>query len=271
MIAQVARRTLHRCRRPSEVNVMAIRTDAFDLGGLRLGSGEGRRLELAVTHRPIRAGRRALRRGAGAGAGAARHIADHGRVATRCACGSRPRWRDRACAAWNRPRPRSRSTPGRSHQPGAGEELESPYVQDGVLDVRAWARDALALALPTAVLCRPDCAGLCPVCGVDLNSAGEDHHHDARARTPAGPSSPSFRLTVPTRDGAPARLLAPWPSPSRSSHTPAPRSAARLTRSRRRRTTPARSATARGFPTACARCAAATTAVRYSPRAQPAD
>jgi uncharacterized protein len=28
------------------------------------------------------------------------------------------------------------------------------------------------------VLCRPDCAGLCPVCGEDLNAAGPDHAHE---------------------------------------------------------------------------------------------
>src|SRR5579884_3965756 len=63
-------------------------------------------------------------------------------------------------------------------QPGEGEDLESPYVTDGVLDLGAWARDALALALPAAVLCREDCAGLCPVCGEDLNRAGAAHHHE---------------------------------------------------------------------------------------------
>ena len=64
-------------------------------------------------------------------------------------------------------------------QPGEGDELESPYVQDGVVDLTAWARDALALTVPTQVLCRPDCAGLCPVCGADLNEAGEDHAHES--------------------------------------------------------------------------------------------
>jgi uncharacterized protein len=63
-------------------------------------------------------------------------------------------------------------------QPGQGEELESPYVTDGVLDLRAWARDALALAVPTQVLCRRDCAGLCPECGADLNEAGDGHGHE---------------------------------------------------------------------------------------------
>lgn len=59
------------------------------------------------------------------------------------------------------------------------EELRSPYVTDGVLDAGAWARDALALALPSQVLCRPECAGLCPVCGVSLNDVdGESHRHE---------------------------------------------------------------------------------------------
>jgi uncharacterized protein len=66
-------------------------------------------------------------------------------------------------------------------QPGAGDELESPYLQhgvDGVLAVHQWARDSLALALPATFLCKPECRGLCGVCGVDLNVADGDHHHD---------------------------------------------------------------------------------------------
>jgi uncharacterized protein len=64
-------------------------------------------------------------------------------------------------------------------QPGGGDELSSPYVVAEVLDVAGWARDAFVLALPQQVLCRPDCAGLCPVCGENLNTAGPDHHHEA--------------------------------------------------------------------------------------------
>ncbi len=65
-------------------------------------------------------------------------------------------------------------------QPVSGdEELRSPYVTDGELDVGLWARDAVALALPAQVLCRPDCAGLCPVCGESLNDADPaEHRHD---------------------------------------------------------------------------------------------
>jgi uncharacterized protein len=65
-------------------------------------------------------------------------------------------------------------------QPGsADEELRSPYVEDGVLDLAAWAHDALALALPQTLLCRGDCAGLCPVCGVSLNEVDPaEHKHE---------------------------------------------------------------------------------------------
>jgi uncharacterized protein len=70
------------------------------------------------------------------------------------------------------------------NQEGSGEELDSPYVgDDGQLDLRAWARDALALALPAQILCRPDCAGLCPVCGADLNrEPGHEHEREPDPR-----------------------------------------------------------------------------------------
>jgi uncharacterized protein len=60
--------------------------------------------------------------------------------------------------------------------PGEAEELRNPYLSEERLDLSAWARDALASAFPEQVLCRPDCAGLCPVCGRDLNR--EPHVHD---------------------------------------------------------------------------------------------
>lgn len=59
-------------------------------------------------------------------------------------------------------------------QPGDSDEVRSPYVEDDVVDLRSWARDALALALPTQILCSDDCKGLCSTCGANLN---EDPHH----------------------------------------------------------------------------------------------
>jgi uncharacterized protein len=62
------------------------------------------------------------------------------------------------------------------HPGGEDEELESPYVDDEVLRLADWAHDALVLAAPERFLCRPDCAGLCPVCGQSLNEVDPDHH-----------------------------------------------------------------------------------------------
>jgi DUF177 domain-containing protein len=60
--------------------------------------------------------------------------------------------------------------------PGDAEELRTPYLVDDRLDLAAWARDAVALALPDKILCRADCAGLCSVCGKNLND--DPHAHD---------------------------------------------------------------------------------------------
>jgi uncharacterized protein len=64
------------------------------------------------------------------------------------------------------------------------EELTSPYVSDGDLDVHRWANDALVLALPDQPLCRPDCAGLCSVCGESLNDADPDAHRHSQGGDP---------------------------------------------------------------------------------------
>jgi uncharacterized protein len=63
--------------------------------------------------------------------------------------------------------------------PGEAEELRTPYLEDDRLDVAAWARDAVALELPDKILCRPDCAGLCPMCGRDLNAEPHEHEEEA--------------------------------------------------------------------------------------------
>ncbi|MGH2873322.1 MAG: YceD family protein [Solirubrobacteraceae bacterium] len=156
---------------------MAQRSDTLDLAGLRLGSGEGRRLELAVAAAPLSLGSErygvapdpvpvAIDVSRTAGGGYALRLAFGATLSgpcMRCLSPAAPSFDVEAREV---------------DQPGAGEELESPYVRDGALDVRAWARDALALSVPAQLLCRPDCAGLCPVCGVDLNLADDDHAHE---------------------------------------------------------------------------------------------
>lgn len=49
------------------------------------------------------------------------------------------------------------------------------YTSAYAVDLERWTRDLIADALPVRLLCRDECAGLCPVCGADLNA---DPHHD---------------------------------------------------------------------------------------------
>lgn len=63
-------------------------------------------------------------------------------------------------------------------------ELESPYVEAGHLDLSGWARDALILALPTQILCRDDCLGLCSFCGESLNGADPKAHDHGQNQDP---------------------------------------------------------------------------------------
>ena len=65
---------------------------------------------------------------------------------------------------------------------GGDPELQNEYLHDDDLDLTAWARDSFALQLPDKILHAPDCAGLCPVCGKDLNE--EPHTHEELAADP---------------------------------------------------------------------------------------
>jgi uncharacterized protein len=64
-------------------------------------------------------------------------------------------------------------------EPGVAAELRSPYLEDGELQLADWLKDTLVLAMPTRLLCREDCRGLCSVCGAELNVADpDDHRHE---------------------------------------------------------------------------------------------
>lgn len=66
--------------------------------------------------------------------------------------------------------------PGRNPAP-EDAQLDSAYVDGDDLDVHRWANDSFVFSLPSRVLCKEECLGLCPECGFDLN---EDpaHRHD---------------------------------------------------------------------------------------------
>ncbi|MBV9195088.1 MAG: DUF177 domain-containing protein [Solirubrobacterales bacterium] len=161
---------------------MSLRTDTFDLGGLRLSSGEARRLELHTAIDPFTLGREryavepalvaaALDVSRTTGSGYALRLRFDATVSGPCMRCLEPA------------RPVFTVDVREVSQPGEGDELQSPYVEGGILDLHAWVRDALALSLPATLLCREECAGLCPTCGADLNAAGPDHGHE-RASDP---------------------------------------------------------------------------------------
>jgi uncharacterized protein len=156
---------------------MAPRTDSLDLGRLRLTSGEGRRLAREVALDPLQFGGQTYAPTPDA-VDAVLDISatTHHGYALRLRLAAAL---DGPCMRCLEPaRPAIRVDAREVDQPGDVEELRSPYVEDDVLDVHAWARDALALALPAQLLCRADCAGLCQVCGEDLNDAGAEHAHE---------------------------------------------------------------------------------------------
>jgi uncharacterized protein len=155
---------------------MAQRTDTLDVGALRLSSGEGRRLELEVPVESFDFG--GQRYSVPAEQVSATLDVSH----TTTGYSLRLRFQtelEGPCMRCLEPAGHGVEVDAREvDQPGGGEELSSPYLEAEELDLRAWARDALALALPAQIVCREDCLGLCAICGENLNDAGPDHAHE---------------------------------------------------------------------------------------------
>jgi uncharacterized protein len=157
---------------------MAQRTDIFDLGRLSLHAGEGRRIDTHVTVDALSFGGQTYET-------SDRDVPVRLDVSrTRAGYALRLRFAvrlDGPCMRCLEPAKRAVEVDAREvDQPGSGDddELSSPYVSRDGLDLRAWSRDALALALPSQIVCREECRGLCPVCGENLNEAAPDHHHE---------------------------------------------------------------------------------------------
>jgi uncharacterized protein len=159
---------------------MALRTDTFDLGGLHLSAGEGRHLDLDAQIEPFQLGGERysvvpelvptrLDVSRTNGNGYALRLRFEANVTGPCM-----RCLEQATRAF--------AVDAREvSQPGGGDDLSSPYLKGDELDLHAWARDALALALPATLLCSADCAGLCAICGANLNTVGGDHVHEREA------------------------------------------------------------------------------------------
>ncbi len=157
---------------------MALKTHEFDLDALRLSSGEGKRMQLDVPVDPLLLGGESYRADPSSvpvtldvsrmmGGGYALRLRFDAALSGPC------------MRCLNDARPIVEVDVREVDRPGEGEELESPYVSDQTLDLAGWTRDSLALSAPSKVLCRAECAGLCPVCAADLNEAGPDHRHES--------------------------------------------------------------------------------------------
>ncbi len=65
-----------------------------------------------------------------------------------------------------------------SHHFGLEPDEDEYAIVDDHIDVGGVAKDELALSLPARPLCREDCLGLCPTCGIDLNREPCGGHGD---------------------------------------------------------------------------------------------
>ena len=58
---------------------------------------------------------------------------------------------------------------GTGEQEVGDDDLGVSYYRDDVIDLAEVMREQFYLALPMKPLCREDCKGLCPVCGINRN------------------------------------------------------------------------------------------------------
>jgi uncharacterized protein len=49
------------------------------------------------------------------------------------------------------------------------DDLDTDVLSDDKLDLKEVVREQILLNLPEQLFCKPDCKGLCPKCGADLN------------------------------------------------------------------------------------------------------
>lgn len=156
---------------------MGLPCDNLDLGALELGAGESRSLELGLDVGSFKSG-------------GLSYSTTPGEIATKLSVSKTiSGWALRLTFQTGVLGPCSRCLKDAVEQievdarevdqPCEDEELSSPYVDSGHLDIRSWVQDALVLALPPKLLCSEGCRGLCSVCGADLNTCDPLEHRHA--------------------------------------------------------------------------------------------
>jgi uncharacterized protein len=156
-------------------------SETIDLGRLSLEHGQARQLDLEVSPKPVRLGNETY--------AIAGRECDAKLDVSRTTSGYALRLRFEAplegpCVRCLEPAGLRIAIDAREvDQPGADDE-----------ELRSWVDDALVLAIPNKPLCRPDCAGLCPVCGASLNDADPEEHRHAESRDPRWAKLDELRL-----------------------------------------------------------------------------
>ena len=91
-------------------------------------------------------------------------------------------------------------------EPEVDDEDEEEYgliAPDGTIDLSEAIQGSVAMDLPYVVLCRPDCKGLCPTCGANLNEGDCGCSAAAKAPDPMSPFAALAGLRL-QGDGEPA-------------------------------------------------------------------
>ena len=81
---------------------------------------------------------------------------------------------NRCLAEW----PEQRVSPVEGFYASDADDDLLPIDPEGWLDLEPTVRASVAIDLPMTQLCRPDCLGLCPTCGNDLNATPCSGHED---------------------------------------------------------------------------------------------
>jgi uncharacterized protein len=86
------------------------------------------------------------------------------------------------------------------------EDVDYELIEgDTALELDRMVRDAVVVGQPVRVLCRPDCAGLCPTCGADRNTE-PCAHGDEPAIDPRWEALRGLRLPASDRGDDPRPL-----------------------------------------------------------------
>lgn len=62
--------------------------------------------------------------------------------------------------------------------PNSVTDSELLLPENGIIDLAPLVREEMLLAVPISPLCSPDCKGICPVCGENLNETARNHEDE---------------------------------------------------------------------------------------------